>query len=235
MSEREISRDRNLAGIVWSSIGLALVILTLVGVALLQFLDPIPWEGAALLLGIGSVPAMTAILLGFCRGHRARKRTLHKSSRSVNTCSARIALIGVGLLLLGIAIFAGDTLRRQWLERKWVAEAEAAVEEVLHAAHLIPEDMRERLGPFQRLSGTLYGGPSWNVLGYHYLTADRAGHFANGTIPIDLFITRGGFEKSVVQSVEKRQLILYLEEESMSKGSMEGLKITVSVPNLREL
>ena len=57
LKERNAFSQWNSSGFVWASVGLAITTLTLVGVAWIQLVDPIPPEGVFVLLALGGVPA----------------------------------------------------------------------------------------------------------------------------------------------------------------------------------
>ena len=239
MDERTVTTHRNPAGRVWASLGFAILMLTFACVGWIQFAQSFPPEGVFFLLALGGTPAAAALAVGLWRGVRARRTLVSTASGPIHSSGVRVAVAGLALLATGVAIVAGDTLRRHSQNRQWIAEAQAAVEDVLVAADRIPADMRERLGPFQGLSGDGFAGASWNIQGYHYLFADRNGHFANATIPVRIYVTEGsvtnrGSHEIVVQKVE-RDRQLYLEEAPVPKVPTEGLRITVSHPELKKL
>jgi len=236
MKASDTSVMQNSAGIVWASAGIVLLTLTFVGVGCVQASDPLPPEGVFALLALGGVPATIAMLMGFLRGFVAKKEFL--DSDSVYSSGIRRALFGLGLLSLGVALFAGDCWRRHVQKRRWMAEAQAAVEDVLHTADRIPEEMRERLGPFKSLDGQNFyraGG----VLGGPNLRANRDAHFANATIPVRIWVRRLGKttqrgQEIVVESVERNQQ-LYLIYRGQPQGMTEGLEIWVLHPDYRRL
>lgn len=162
VDEQTVSVHRNSVGFVCASLGLAILTLTLVGVGWI-LVDPVPPEGVFALLALGGVPATIAMLLGLWRSFLTKKEFLTSASGPIHSPGIRLALIGLGLLLIGIAIFAVDCVRRQSQKRQWITQAQDAVVDVLHASDRIPADMRKRLGPFRSLTGERYGGPSWNI------------------------------------------------------------------------
>lgn len=214
--------------------------LTFAGVGWIQLVSPIPTEGVFFLLALGGAPATVAMLLGCWRGFRAKKGLLATASDPVHSLGIRTALAGLGLLLLGVTIFAGDCLRRQSQQRQWVLEAQAAVEDLLHTTDRIPADMKERLGPFKGLTGQRFGGAVWNIQGYEYLQADRDAHFAHATIPVRIYVTEGrktnpGSREVIVLEVRRDPSSLYLNDAPLPQRPTEGLRIMVSHPDLKGL
>lgn len=239
MDKQTVSAYRNSAGLVWASLGLAIMTLTFFGVGWIQLMNPVPTEGVFFLLALGGVPATLAMFLGLWRGLRAKREYLAFSPNPVSSPGIRIAGAGIGLLLLGVALFAGDCLRRQNQKRQWMAEAQTAVEEVLHAADRIPADMRERLGPFKDLTTRGLGGPVWNIGAWHFLRTDGEAQFHNGMIPVKIYITRGEKTKGksqevVVQKVERNGQ-LYPFYRGVSIVPTEGLEFWVSHPDFKKL
>jgi hypothetical protein len=240
MKQHDTLSIRNSAGLVWASLGLAITTLTFVGVGWIQLVSPVPAEGVFFLLALGGFPAALAMVLGLWRGFRAKRELLVSASDPVHSSGIRIACIGLGLLSLGVALFAGDCLRRQSQKRQWVLESQAAVEDLLHTADRIPAGMRERLGPFKGLIGKRFGGAAWNIQGYEFLIADRDAHFANATIPVRIYVTEGRKTNPeshgiVIKTVERDQSSLYLNDAPLPKYPTEGLRIMVSHPDLKKL
>ena len=233
LKERNAFSQRNSSGFVWASVGLAITTLTLVGVGWIQRVDPFPIGGVYSLLALGGGPAALVMLLGLWRGFRAKRELLASASGPICSTGIRIAVAGLGLLLLGVAIFAFDCWSRQEQEEQWVAEAQAAVAVLLQTTERIPGDMVTRLGPFQRFTGEGQFGPAWNIQGYHYKIADRDAHFANATIPVRIYVTEGrttnqGNENLVVQKVNK--VPLYLQNAPIPKESQRPCGRPVSQP-----
>jgi hypothetical protein len=231
---------RNSAGFAWASAGVGVLILTLSGVGWIQLANPIPPEGVLIVLALGFVPAALAMLIGLRNGLQARTKFSDQTFNRVHSSGIRMALTGLGLLVTGAAIFAGDCLRRETQKTKWVQEAQAAVEKELQTADRIPKDMRIRLGPFKGFTGQGVGGALWNIQGYAYLQADRDAHFANATIPVRIYVTEGkitnpGTAAIVIQDVQRESGSLYLNDAPLPKLPIEGLRIMVSHPVLRRL
>ncbi len=222
----------NSSGFVTASVGLVITALTLVGVAYIQLVNPVPPEGVFFLLALGGIPAAIAMLLGLWQGVHEKRMLLAPDSGPISSSGIRIAGAGLGLLLLGVVIFAGDCLRRQSLQRQWFADAQVAVEEVLHSADRIPADMRKRLGPFQGLTSRGIGG-------WQFLRTDGEAQFNNGMIPVRIYVTC--YEKTndksqevVVRKVERNnQLYPYFRGETTS--TMGGLEFWVSHPDFKDL
>lgn len=230
---------QNPAGLVWTLLGVAILTLTLAGVGWVRLTDPLPPEGMLALLGLGSVPAALALFVGLGRAYFAKRKLVASATGPVRSPGLRVAGVGLGLLVLGVAIVTADSWRGQRQQQQWVAEAEAIVEDLLRNADSIPEEMRERLGAFERLTGGGYGGAAWNIQGYEYFSADRQAHFANATIPVKIFVTEGritnpGSREVVVQEVAGDLLSL---DAPMSKDTPiprgKGLRIMVSHPELK--
>lgn len=147
----------------------------------------------------------------------------------------RVVLVGLALIFAGI-IWLFQSGRTT--QAKWIFEAQTAVEGILRTSNRIPAEMRERLGPFQHLSGEGWGRAVWNIQGYHYLQADRDAHFANATIPVRIYVTEGRktspeSQEIMVKTVEKDQSSLYLIDAPRPKLPTEGLRIVVSHPDLK--
>ena len=224
---------QNSCGSVWASLGFVIMVLTLVIVGWNQLPETIglPQEGVIFLLVSGGVPATISMLVGLWRG--VRKRNELQATASVPICSSgiRIAVIGLGLLLIGVSVLAEDCVRKQANQKRWVSEAQNTVEDVLRSAR-IPADMSERLGPFKHFTGQGFSGAVWNIQGYDYLHADRDAHFERGRIPVRFYVTEGrvtnpGSRETVVMEVTKPSLY--------SKGAplpIEGLHMMVSHPEL---
>lgn len=228
---------RSSAGIVWSSVGTIILILTYISATLIQFANPLPPEGVFFLLILGGIPAALCLLLGLRRGYRTRRDLATTTSAPTYFPGIRIAIIGLGLLLVGIFISIGSIARSRTRNVQLITEAQSAVEKVLLAADRIPTDMRERLGSFKELTGEGYGGAVWNIQSYDYLMADRDAHFGNATIPVRFYVTEGnitnpGNQTIVVLKVERDQQ-LYLIEAPLPKVPTEGLRIMVSHPDLK--
>lgn len=233
MDDRATSIQRNSAGLVCASVGISILTLTFIGVGWVQFVDSLPPEGMVLLLALGGGPATIALVLGLRLGLQAKTKLSASTSDPICSSGIRVAGIGLGLLLLGAAFFGGDCIRREMQKSRWVAEAQVVVEEVLTAGSRIPTPLKERLGSFQSLTGVSHDGPSWNIEGQFYLIADRTASFANGTIPVRIYVTEGsktnkGNVNIVVQTLEIQQL--YLQDAPIPKVPMDGLKIMVSHP-----
>jgi hypothetical protein len=229
---RNALSQRNSSGFVSASVGLVITTLTLVGVAYIQLVNPVPPEGVFFLLALGGIPATIAMLLGLWQGFHEKRMLLASASGPINSSGIRIAGAGLGLLLLGVVIFAGDFLRRQSLQRQWFADAQVAVEEVLHSADRIPADMRKRLGPYQGLTTRGIGG-------WQFLRTDGEAQFNNGMIPVRIYVTcyektNDNSQEVVVRKVERNnQLYPFFRGETTS--TMEGLEFWVLHPDVKEL
>lgn len=87
-------------------------------------------------------------------------------------------------------ILAPDILQAADVRTQWCAEAQAAVESWLRAD--TNNLFTPKYGKFVRLEGSGYQWPPvWNIQGYDYITLHRTGHFADGTIPIKIYVTEG--------------------------------------------
>jgi len=80
-------------------------------------------------------------------------------------------------------------------EARWVAEGQEAVETYLrdHPAALVQPDttLAVRFGAFEGMMGDGYEYPTWNIQGYHYLTAHRVGQFSKGKVPVRIYVAEG--------------------------------------------
>lgn len=73
---------------------------------------------------------------------------------------------------------------------QWCAEAQAAVESWLRAD--TNNLFTPKYGKFVSLKGSGYvWPPTWNIQGYDYVTLHRTGHFADGTLPVTIYVTEG--------------------------------------------
>jgi hypothetical protein len=73
---------------------------------------------------------------------------------------------------------------------QWCAEAQAAVESWLRAD--TNNLFTPKYGKFVSLQGTGFVRSAvWNIQGYDYITLHRTGHFADGTIPVTIYVTEG--------------------------------------------
>lgn len=73
---------------------------------------------------------------------------------------------------------------------QWCAEAQAAVESWLRAD--TNNLFTPKYGKFVSLKGSGYvWPPAWNIQGYDYIALHRTGHFADGTIPVTIYVTEG--------------------------------------------
>ena len=70
-------------------------------------------------------------------------------------------------------------------ERRWVAAAQAAVEDYFH--HPPPGTDHLAIGSFQGLSGKGYDYPVWNINAAH-LIALRTANFSQGTISVRIYV-----------------------------------------------
>jgi hypothetical protein len=87
---------------------------------------------------------------------------------------------------------SGSPMNR-WLSEdrvRWCAEAQAAVESWLRAD--TNNWFTPKYGKFVSLKGSGYvWPPAWNIQGYDYMTLHRTGHFADGTLPVTIYVTEG--------------------------------------------
>ena len=242
MKEQDILSRRNSAGLAWALLGLAVVMVALIGVGWIQFGPsgpPLPPEGVFALLAFGGIPATLALLLGFRNSLRARRKLLAISNSTVVSPGMRIAGVGIGLLMIGVAFFALDCDRRQSLDRLWMAEAQLAVEEALHTGSRIPSDMRQRLGSFKNLTTRGLTGPAWESSGY-FLRTDGEAQFDSGMIPVRIYVTRSEKMKRnsqkgvVVVRVETNAQLYPFYREGQTRP-MEGLEFWVYHPKIELL
>jgi hypothetical protein len=96
------------------------------------------------------------------------------------------------LLVIGLVILLGVPTMLPQLnpfrigkERRWVAAAQVAVENYLRDPP--PGTIRTEVGSFQRLSGSGYHYPVWNINQAHLIVL-REAHFSNGTTPIHIYV-----------------------------------------------
>jgi cytochrome c-type biogenesis protein CcmH/NrfF len=241
MVDSEASSVKNPAGVVWSSLGLALTTLILLGVGLVYLINLEPEFYSSVLFLLAGPLAALLLIVGLWRGVRAKKRLASDGYASSSSRGITAALGGLGLLLLGFALFwivAQLKYNQQHArEQRWVNEAQAVVEKLLEDGDQIPEPMRRRLGAFESLRGERFSGAVWNTQGYEYLIADRDAHFANATIPVRFYITEGqttnpGSRDIVVKELRETEQ-LYLEDAPLPKLPVPGLELKVSHPDLK--
>jgi serine/threonine-protein kinase len=119
----------------------------------------------------------------------APKRARWKRNKAVGWAAAVVAgtfsLVALGYYLL--LYWQAARVERQ--ETVWVSEAQAIVRDYLarNPDHSIPS----QFGAFKQLTGKGHMFPPWNIQGYQYLSADRNAVFADGTVPLRIYVTEG--------------------------------------------
>lgn len=242
MKEQDTLSRRNSAGLAWALSGFAILTLTLIVVGWIQFGPlgpPLPPEGVFALLAFGGIPASLAMLLGLRQSLRAKRELFAVSIGTVVSPGIRIAGVGFGLLMTGVVFFVADCTRRNSLDRQWIAEAQLAVEEVLHDGNRIPSAMRQRLGPFKNLTTRGLTGPAWESSGY-ILRTDGKAQFDGGMIPVRIYVTgsenlQGNRNQGVVVVRVETNTQLYPFYREELTGTMEGLEFWVIHPQVELL
>lgn len=88
-------------------------------------------------------------------------------------------------------------------ERRWVGAAQAVVEDYLRNPP--PGTVRDAVGGFKHLSGNGYHYPFWNINEAH-LIAVRTAHFAEGAIPVRIYVWEPAEENThVAWTVERAE------------------------------
>lgn len=97
--------------------------------------------------------------------------------------------VAAGLLILVVGLFIWNEIQGA-REERWVAEAEAEVEAWLRS-ETVNDPRFAALGNFHQLTGKGYHSPTWNIQGYHYLTAERWAHFDDKIERVTIYVTQG--------------------------------------------
>ena len=224
---------QNSCGSAWASLGFVIMVLTLVIVGWNQLPENIglPQEGVIFLLAAGGVPATIAMLVGLWRGVRKRNELRATASAPICSSGIRIAVIGLGLLLMGVTVLAADCVRKQANQKRWVSEAQVKVEDALRSAR-IPADTSERLGLFKHFTGQGFSGALWNIQGYDYLIAERDAHFEGGTTPVRFYVTEGRITNPGSRDTVVMEMTGDTFYQTGASRPIAGLRFMVSHPEL---
>ncbi len=192
------------AGTTWVRVGLTILFITLAGVSWLWLKNPLSTGRMFVPLLVGGVPAVICFFVALYFSVRHVRIGIPPAARWIEWRTVRHAVAGLLLFALGARILAVACDRRDREQQaKWVGEAERVVAQFLQVRkNLRPYPMRPGesppdLGAFQELWGEGYYPPRWNIQGYRYLVAERMARFANGDLPVTLYVEEGGRTKPI--------------------------------------
>lgn len=199
--------QRNKAGIVSATVGWIFLVLTMVLAGGSWLTATFPYVPVVMAVILGALFTLPPLLIALALVTRARKKLKTLPEPGTSFPALKWARAGLAACLILSLLLAVSSCFR---ERHWVEEAQAAVEDSfregsdlgasgsgnMQSGRTAPASIRaeilSKFGPLQRIEGSGYSYPFWNIQGYEYLTAHRTAVFARGRVQLKLYVTEGG-------------------------------------------
>ncbi len=139
----------------------------------------------------------------------------------MKTYSKTVKRIVIVFALLFFSVVARGVYHK-WREDKWAEQGQAAVEKYFRDG---AGGEFEPYGKFDRIEGSGYYDPVWNIQGYHYLTLDRTAYFKNRAVSVRIYVAEGRVTAPGLKTMGTPRLEGHV-------SPLQGARIFVSHPDV---